>query len=39
VNSVGPLRQIVVEGGPEQRRYLVIIDGSSAAGPMLQVQQ
>ena len=39
VNAIGPLRQIVVEGGPEQRRYLVIIDGSSAAGPMLQVQQ
>jgi hypothetical protein len=39
VNAIGPLRQIVVEGGPDARRYLVVTDGSSAAGAVLQVQQ
>jgi YVTN family beta-propeller protein len=39
VNSVGPIRQVVVQGGPQDRRYLVITGGSSAAGPLLQVQQ
>jgi YVTN family beta-propeller protein len=39
VNSVGPIRQIVVDAGPDARRYLVITDGSSPTVAVLQVQQ
>lgn len=39
VNTVGPLRQVVVAGAPDARRYLVIVQGTpDAPGAVTQVQ-
>ncbi|MXP65350.1 YncE family protein [Roseomonas sp. M0104] len=40
VNAVGPIRQVVQEGGAAPRRYLVILPGGAGEGaPAVQVQQ
>ncbi len=39
VNAVGPIRQIVEDEAPAERRYLVIVSGSAdELGPLVQVQ-
>jgi YVTN family beta-propeller protein len=39
VNTVGPIRQIVTDGTPEVRRYLVVAEGTGAhPGAVVQVQ-
>ena len=40
VNAIGPLRQLVSDAGPDQRRFLVIASGDPIApGPVVQVQE
>lgn len=40
VNAIGPLRQLVSDAGPDQRRFLVIASGDPVApGPVVQVQE
>ena len=40
VNAIGPLRQLVSDAGPDQRRFLVIASGDPMApGPVVQVQE
>ena len=40
VNATGPIRQIVQEGSPAERRWLAVREGTSAApGRIVQVQQ
>lgn len=40
VNAIGPLRQLVSDAGPDQRRYLVIASGDPVSlGPVMQVQK
>lgn len=40
VNAIGPLRQLVSDAGPDQRRFLVITSGDPVArGPVVQVQE
>ena len=40
VNAIGPIRQLVSDAGPDQRRYLVIASGDPVSlGPVIQVQK